>query len=132
MSQQIECSIVTPANYEEAMTSEQKDKWREAQNEEISSLEENKTWSYERLPPGKHAIDCMWIYTLKLDEFGNIARYKARLVAKGYLQKAGIDYHETFAPVMKYKSLVSRGNILRKERVGCQRHPHAQLLAIPQ
>ena len=64
---------------------------------------QNDTWSYTTLPPGKQAIDCMWGYDVKLDEFGNIVRYKARLAAKGYLQKARVDYNETFAPVMKYK-----------------------------
>ena len=39
------------------------------------------------------------------DKSGGVERYKARLCAKGYSQKEGIDYNETFAPVLKYKSL---------------------------
>ncbi|KAL6419524.1 hypothetical protein ACFW04_013783 [Cataglyphis niger] len=36
---------------------------------------------------------------------GEISRFKARLCAQGFLQKAGLNYHETFSPVVRYDSL---------------------------
>ena len=45
------------------------------------------------------------MFRYKLDADGNISRYKARLVAKGFLQKPGINFDETFAPVVNYDSL---------------------------
>lgn len=48
---------------------------------------------------------CKWVYKFKRDSEGNLSRYKALLVAKGYSQRYGIDYEETFSPVVRNSSL---------------------------
>jgi hypothetical protein len=50
-------------------------------------------------------VDSKWVFKLKRDTNGQIARYKARLVARGFTQEKGADYHETFAPTVRVISI---------------------------
>jgi hypothetical protein len=94
-----------PQTYEQAITSKDSNEWKQAMQEEMSALKENNTWSLEKLPKDRKAIGAKWTFKKKINKEGKVERYKARLCAKGFSQKEGIDYNETFAPVLKYKSL---------------------------
>ncbi|GKF03653.1 retrovirus-related pol polyprotein from transposon TNT 1-94 [Tanacetum coccineum] len=50
-------------------------------------------------------INLKWIFKLKLDEYGRVLKNKARFVTKGYCQEKGIDFKESFAPVVRIESI---------------------------
>ena len=57
------------------------------------------------LSNGRDVIGLKWIYKTKYNEDGSIQKHKACLVAKGYSQQPGVDFHETFAPVVRMKTI---------------------------
>ena len=87
-----------PTSFKE---SNQVDCWKRAMKAELEALDRNKTWSLVVLPLGKKVVGCRWVYRTKFRADGSIERYKARLVAKGFTQTEGVDFFETFSPVVK-------------------------------
>ncbi|GKF28769.1 putative RNA-directed DNA polymerase, partial [Tanacetum coccineum] len=59
------------------------------------------TWSLVPRASNTNVVDGKWVYRLKRDKNGAITGYKERFIAKGFRQQPGIDYHETFSPVVK-------------------------------
>jgi hypothetical protein len=66
----------------------------------IKKLEENNAFSIIPKPNDINIIGSRWVFSDKYDASGNYVKAKARLTPLGYQQKKGIDYQQTFAPVV--------------------------------
>ena len=89
--------------------------------QEYQALLRNQTWTL--VPPQSrvNVIDSKWVFKVKRHSDGSIERYKARLVARGFRQRFGLDYEDTFSPVVKPTTIrlllslaVTRGWFLRQ------------------
>jgi len=89
-----------PPTLTDALNCNELAEWRAAWECELNSLAKNNTWVIEPLPENRSAIACRCLFKKKED-----GRYKARLVVKGYSQQRGIEYEETFAPVVKVTTI---------------------------
>ena len=89
----------------EALASPDKAKWMTAMDRELESLGINDVWDLVELPEDRKAVGSKWVFKLKMNADGSVERYKARLVAQGFTQKFGVDYDETFCPVVCFESV---------------------------
>ena len=77
------------------------DKWKGAMQAELDSLNKRKVFgSIVVTPKAVKPVGYKWVFVRKRNEKNEVTRYKARLVAQGFSQRPGIDYEETYSPVM--------------------------------
>jgi hypothetical protein len=75
--------------------------WRAAMEDEYGFLISNGTWELASQPRNSNVVTGKWIFNHKLRADGSFDRYKARWVLRGFTQHPGVDYDETFSPVVK-------------------------------
>jgi hypothetical protein len=78
--------------------------WVIAMQEELNNFTRNEVWLLVERPK-QNVIGTKWVFRNKQDEHGVITRNKARLVAQGFTQIEGLDFGETYSPVVRLESI---------------------------
>ncbi|OWR48976.1 putative Copia protein [Danaus plexippus plexippus] len=95
---------VTGLSLQDALAGPEKEQWKIAMAEELQSFKENDAWEISNPPQDVRVVKCKWVLRKKYDCDNNI-RFRARLVAKGFSQVQGVDYTDTFSPVVRHTTL---------------------------
>lgn len=95
-------AIIELVNHLEALADPN---WRVVMDDEFAVLQRNGTWRLVPYTKNVNIIDCKWVFNLKRKEDGMVDRYKECLIAKGLKQRNGIDYFDTYSPVVKLKTM---------------------------
>jgi len=81
------------------------DEFWQAMRVELNTLiNEFDCWEY--VPhPGKNVLPSTWAFKIKRYPDGRVKKFKARFCARGDRQQEGIDYFETWAPVVQWSTV---------------------------
>lgn len=94
-----------PSTVSQALSGPRNVEWQQAINRELNAFKINNAWELVEKPPNANIVKNKWVFKIKRDQNGDIAQYRARLVAKGFTQRYGVDYCETFSPVIRFANL---------------------------
>ena len=95
-------TLVEPTCFSQANKSPQ---WRQAMADEFNALQRTGTWTLVPYKSSMNVLPNKWVYRIKKNSDGSIERFKARLVANGFHQQEGIDFCETFSPVVTHATI---------------------------
>ncbi|KAL5571119.1 hypothetical protein UlMin_020716 [Ulmus minor] len=79
--------------------------WLATMKEEVKALQRNKTWVLAPFSSSYNLVGRKWVFKVKCNADSTFQRCKARLMAKGFTQTPGIDFLETFSPVVKASTI---------------------------
>jgi hypothetical protein len=91
--------------YEEAMNGPHREGFLQAMAIELKTLTDMACWEVVPRVPGSNVLPSTWAFKLKRYPDGSLSKYKARFCAGGHRQIEGVDFFETFAPIVNWTTV---------------------------
>jgi len=91
----------------QAMRGPDRDAWKSSMLDELANFERLDTYKVVAIPKDAKLIGSKWVHTVKTNPEDKSKRFKSRLVAQGFSQVKGLNYQETFAPVLSKVSMLA-------------------------
>ena len=85
---------------QEALSGDHAKEWQDAIDTELAGMKGEEVLKDVPLPPGRKPVGTKFVLKIKRSADSTVERFKARLVAQGSSQQQGIDYGQTFRPVV--------------------------------
>ena len=91
--------------FHQAMNGEFAEEYVKAMQLEIATLVQQNTWMAVSRTPDLNVLKGTWVFKLKRLPDGTPSRFKARFCARGDLQQEGVDFFDTYAPVVQWSTI---------------------------
>ncbi len=96
-------------NYHQAMKSPDAEGFKEAMEAEWNQLTDMNAWEIvpreKAVKMNKRVIDSVWTFRRKRYPDGSVKKLKARLCVRGDLQIEGVDFSDTYSPVVSWSTV---------------------------
>ena len=102
---QAQASAADNPTWSQAMNGEFAEEYWDACKLELATLEKMNSWDVVDIPEGRHILGSTWAFKLKRFPDGRPKKWKARFVARGDQQIAGVEFDETYAPVVQWTTV---------------------------
>eukprot|EP00954_Amorphochlora_amoebiformis_P005838 460476-Amorphochlora_amoeboformis.AAC.1 len=97
--------IPTPRSFKHAISGKYGKQWLRAIQNECKNMEKYHVWDIVPNPGKRKLVNTVWVFKVKQLANGKVDKLKARLCIQGFTQIHGVDYWDTFAPVVRYDTM---------------------------
>jgi hypothetical protein len=111
--------------YADPMNDPHRDGFYEGLVKKLKTLTDMECWEVVKRVPGSNVLPSTWAFKLKRFPDGSLSKYKERFCTEGHRQVEGVDFFDTFAPVVNwttFRLLLFLSQVLNLSSLGVPRY----------